>query len=639
MDADIGLRFAPPTQVSKHSSEVIRFDAELENRQKLERVLARLEDRIINLNDYPDPLKVKVSEAKSDFPSRHSWDSFFRDATDMDEMKPGERPDTIHIKYLPIRWFVHVREMDDDALPSETIFKKVFEKYGSVRQIDVPSADPFRMQMKAPMRGITIPIQEGSLYFEGYVQFSEYAGFVRCMDSLRGRKLLRKSDELAEWCSIKVDFDRTKHMTDAAVKRRAIVRERLAARQRAKEEEEKQEKEKIAKREARERQKIDHHEKEKLVKMREREERRKKKQLAKLMEREDVDLNKKVAEEQRKLLKSQKKLQAIRLIDELFKRIELRPELQRNGTKPERYYKADDRLARLRIVENLKRQQEKDLEEQRERLRHALDGRIIIRSALETKKPKRDSSIGSISDDDKDYKRVKSEKMSPDREPNYNKNPGMYYPNPYGFGYPFPAPHGYPFPQTSMYYPMRGAYYPAEGYARRARGRARGRGRGRLPYFDGPDATHQYYQYFKKLNEQEGRSRSRSRSHSRRRSYSRSRSRRRSYSRSKSRSRSRGRRSRSRRSRSRSRSRSRRTRSHSRSNSRSRRRSKSRSRRSKTKSRSKSSHRSPTPKQTDGQNQCNDDSKFLSPGTVRQRRSKSWSLPKDGEEKELWSKD
>lgn len=57
--------------------------------------------------------------------------------------------------------------------------------------------------------------------------------------------------------------------------------------------------------------------------MREREERRKKKQLAKLMEREDVDLHGKVAEEQKKLMKAQKKLQAIRLIEELFRRIEV----------------------------------------------------------------------------------------------------------------------------------------------------------------------------------------------------------------------------------------------------------------------------------------------------------------------------
>lgn len=240
-------------KVSKHSFEVIRFEAELECREKLERVLAKLDGRFVQLNDYPDALKVRVTENKCDFPTRHSWDSFFRDATDMDEMKPGERPDTIHITNLPIRWFVHNKERDENAPPSESIFKKAFEKFGSVRQVDVPASDPFRMQMKASIRGITIPPQESALYFEGYIQFNEYVSFVRCMDTLRGKKLLRRQDDVAEWCGIKVDFDKTKHMTDAAVKRRAIVRERLVNRQRAKDEEEKNEKEKIAKREAKER--------------------------------------------------------------------------------------------------------------------------------------------------------------------------------------------------------------------------------------------------------------------------------------------------------------------------------------------------------------------------------------------------
>lgn len=57
--------------------------------------------------------------------------------------------------------------------------------------------------------------------------------------------------------------------------------------------------------------------------MREREERRKKKRLAKLMVQDKVDINKKVAEERQKLFYEQKKLQAIRLIEELFKRIEV----------------------------------------------------------------------------------------------------------------------------------------------------------------------------------------------------------------------------------------------------------------------------------------------------------------------------
>ncbi|XP_038221986.1 A-kinase anchor protein 17A isoform X2 [Zerene cesonia] len=638
-------------KVSKHSSEVIRFDAELENRPKLERVLSRLEDRIIQLNDYPDPLKVRVCEAKSDFPSRHAWDSFFRDASDMDEMKPGERPDTIHIANLPIPWFVHDRDRNEDAVPSESLLKKIFEKYGAIRQVDIPIADPYRMQMKEAMRGISTPAQDSALYFEAYVQFSEYVSFVRCMDALRGKKILRKNNDLAEWCSIQVDFDKTKHMTDAAVKRRSIVRERLAARQRAKDEEEKQEKERKAKQEAKERQKIEQKEREKLEKMREREERRKKKQLAKLMERKDVDVNKKVSEEQKKLLKIQKKLQAIRLIEELFQRIELRPELQRNGRSH-----IGERAARARLVDKMRRAHERMLDEQREQLRHAFDGRIIIRSALETKKPKRDS-ISSISSDDMEEKRVKTEKMTtPERESEYkNAVSGMYAPNPYSYGYPFACPPAYPFPQTSMYYPMRG-YYGCEGFARRPRGRGRG-GRGALgamgalgalgprgpraralPHFDGPTATHQYYQYFKKLNDAEnrnehddrGRSRSRSRSRSRRRSYSRSRSRSRSRRRSYSRSRSRSRRSRSRSRR--SRSRSRRSRSHrSRTPSRSRR-SRSHSRR-RTKTKSKSKHRTPSPKRDKGKSA---ERKLVSPEKARSRRSKSWSMPKEGEPRRSW---
>ncbi|KAJ8714391.1 hypothetical protein PYW07_002616 [Mythimna separata] len=506
MEALAGQHFAPLPQVSKHSSEVIRFDAELESRDNLERVLTRLEDRVVQLKDYPDQLKIRVCEAKSDFPSRHDWDSFFRDTTEMDEMKPGERPDTIHISNLPIRWFIHARDEDEDALPSESLVKKIFEKFGAVRQVDIPASDPYRMQMKTTMRGITIPPQDAALYFETYIQFSEYVGFVRCMDALRGRKLLRKRDDIAEWCGLKVEFDTTKHMTDAAVKRRSIVRERLASRQKAKDDEEKAEKEKIAKREAKERQKHERTEREKLEKMREREERRKKKQLAKLMKSDNLDLNSKVAEEQRKLMKAQKKMQAIRLIEELFKRIELRPELQRNGSRGDQYYLPGERIARARIIDKFKRQQQELLEEQRNNYNNALNGRIVIRTALETKKPKRDSSMSSVSSDgrsrdgrDRDsHKHIKTERLTtPEREMEYNKTTaaGMYS-MPYGFGYPF-CPPGYAYPpQTSMYYPVRGQYYAPPGeYVRRARGRGRGRGgRGaRMPYFDGPDANHQYY--------------------------------------------------------------------------------------------------------------------------------------------------
>lgn len=53
----------------------------------------------------------------------------------------------------------------------------------------------------------------------------------------------------------------------------------------------------------------------------EREERRKAKLLAKLKVKSSEDINEKILKEEKKLLKAQRKLEAIRLIEELFKRI------------------------------------------------------------------------------------------------------------------------------------------------------------------------------------------------------------------------------------------------------------------------------------------------------------------------------
>lgn len=72
-----------------------------------------------------------------------------------------------------------------------------------------------------------------------YIQFAEYSYFVRAMDEFRGMKLVRKEGDKNLALNIVVDYDRTKHLSDASVKRRKIVREKFIAKDRAKEEEEK----------------------------------------------------------------------------------------------------------------------------------------------------------------------------------------------------------------------------------------------------------------------------------------------------------------------------------------------------------------------------------------------------------------
>lgn len=156
------------SQATKTTLEIIRFDAELDDRERLKTVLTKLDGNSIKLSGFTEHAKVRASETRDDFPKRHDWDSYFRDARNMDEKKPGERPDTIHISSLPIRWFCprHL-ENEDGVKPSENIFKRIFEKFGAVRVVDIPICDPYRKHMKSHMTGMKTFSFDQELYFEG----------------------------------------------------------------------------------------------------------------------------------------------------------------------------------------------------------------------------------------------------------------------------------------------------------------------------------------------------------------------------------------------------------------------------------------------------------------------------------------
>ena len=56
--------------------------------------------------------------------------------------------------------------------------------------------------------------------YSSYIQFTEYGSFVRCMDELRGMKLVRKDSDKLVAVNLIVNFDKTKHLSDASAKRR-----------------------------------------------------------------------------------------------------------------------------------------------------------------------------------------------------------------------------------------------------------------------------------------------------------------------------------------------------------------------------------------------------------------------------------
>lgn len=247
--------------MSKTTIEYLRFDAELDDRNKMKNVVARLDGRKVKLTGFVEYSQVKATESKSDFPTRHDWDSFFRDAKHMDEMKAGERPDTVYLSNLPIKWFCprHL-ENEPNVKPSESLFKRIFEKFGEVRLVDIPICDPYRDQMKSGLTGLKNFSFDNDMYFEGwgaeilkqsrkcnfwfsssYVQFSEYGSFVRAMDEFRSMKLVRKEVDKHVAVNIQVTFDTSKHLSEISIKRRKVIRDRLIDkdRERAEEEEKK----------------------------------------------------------------------------------------------------------------------------------------------------------------------------------------------------------------------------------------------------------------------------------------------------------------------------------------------------------------------------------------------------------------
>lgn len=148
-------------------------------------------------------IKVRAAEAKDDFPTRHSWDSYFRDAKHMNELKAGERPDTIHISGLPVKWFIE----DNANVPSESLITKIFKKWGTLRRIDVPVADSYRSRMRLGNNIHKFSFEDG-IFFDVYVQYVEYMDFVRAMDALRGMKLLKKDGQNSLTATIKVIFNK-----------------------------------------------------------------------------------------------------------------------------------------------------------------------------------------------------------------------------------------------------------------------------------------------------------------------------------------------------------------------------------------------------------------------------------------------
>ncbi|XP_061548222.1 A-kinase anchor protein 17A [Phycodurus eques] len=364
-------------RVSKSTMDFIRFEGEVENKMVVKSLLSRLDGKSIKLSGFTDVLKVRAVENKMDFPTRHDWDSFFRDAKDMNETLPGERPDTIHLEGLPCRWFSQKQSGFPDR-PSEEVLIAVFQAFGQVRNVDIPMLDPYREEMLD--KNFNTFSFGGHLNFEAYVQYHEYCGFTKAMDTLRGMKLMLKGDDgKAVACNIKVAFDTTKHLGESAVKKRNLERLKLQELEKQREEQKRREKEEEERRKEQERKQKEQEEEERErkkeekqrkreQKLQEREERRNMKRVKKQQEEEQKKLQMKIAMEERRLLLAQRNLESIRLIAELLARAKAAKQQQQEKERAEREEqerqekaRQDEERTRRQQLEACRRKQQEEL--------------------------------------------------------------------------------------------------------------------------------------------------------------------------------------------------------------------------------------------------------------------------------------
>ncbi|KAF7238261.1 hypothetical protein EG68_11304 [Paragonimus skrjabini miyazakii] len=425
---------SPPTpiRIVRTTLEFVRLLVEVDCKSDVKRVVTSLDSQYIKLSGFPQNLHVRASEAPSDCPRRHDWEAFFRDAEDTDETKPGERPDTLVLSGLPVRWFSQSTrnpqyfpenlDSNDTKLdrPILAVVKAVFETFGVVRSVDIPMLDPVQnpscldwyldeycgirtnhtvsaASAYEPPLGTTdqeavggfgkigpdtisvvsdgthsvsqVPISVFNatlssldtesaskaksvltpLTFIAYVQYNDYTGFTKAMESLRGHKLVyapqspgpnavlseKTNTKLYFTAEIKIDFDRTKHLSKSSIQARQTERQKLvqlALRQRkeakAQAEAEARQRRLIedANRKAEERRLAEAlaMEAEQMANCAARAERKKQRALERCKREKDKLVRQKILLDERRRLLAVRKVEAIRLITFLLTRIQAR---------------------------------------------------------------------------------------------------------------------------------------------------------------------------------------------------------------------------------------------------------------------------------------------------------------------------
>lgn len=388
-------------KVVESSLEFIRFEGETDTKSLITKFISKLEGKVMKLSGFADPLKVRAAECKMKFPAAHDWNSFFRDAANLDERNPGERPDTIQIKGLPCKWFA-----DDESTskPSEEVLSSVFRLFGKIRRVDIPILDPYRQKLSKGNSEFQTFYYGSHLHFDAFVQYSQYQGFSNAMAALKGMKLMHISEEgRAATANIQVDFDKTCHLSATKIKKRDQERQKLIEMERKEEERKRKEKEEEERRKELERLEEERQEAErqkllqeairkKEERKRAREEKKRQKRAERIRREIERKERQKQLEREREQEKAEQKRSAKRLLLELFQHVSTVKEQQEE----EMRILEEERRKRVQELEMLKQMEEKKRKLEEEERKREDEERRKKEKLEEQEKELRDKLIQNL---------------------------------------------------------------------------------------------------------------------------------------------------------------------------------------------------------------------------------------------------
>ncbi|CAH6779945.1 Akap17b [Phodopus roborovskii] len=306
-------------RLSKSTKDFIRFEGEAETRSLVQILKAKLHGKIIKLNGLKTDLKVVATDAQGE------WEHFPKEKEALvtagaEEHDLGKSPDSIYFEGLPCKWFAPKGSSGEK--PCEEILRVVFESFGKIKNVDIPMLDPYREVMTGGSFG---GFNFGLQTFEAFIQYQESTDFIKAMESLRGMKLMLKGDDgKALACNIKVMFDTTQHFSEGAIQRRNQERLKLQELEEERKKEKKREEEvaerkrKDEVRKAQEKRKKAR-DRRRALKERDRHRQRKEKVKAKAEATQELDSTEEW--EERKYLLAQRRVEALRLLRVLLKKI------------------------------------------------------------------------------------------------------------------------------------------------------------------------------------------------------------------------------------------------------------------------------------------------------------------------------